>query len=178
MITPLPKMAEPVVAFEPANRFYGDHLSISDEEEWAGPMYCPEPFVLIGYDGQAWRVHETFGPPIPNRTLFSKIVAWIIEAKPTPSLVAREVKPVQFSLDEFKGEVCRRIPGNPNAVFGDETLVGEGLPPGVDIERIGAQLVEKLCANVRAAASITEVIDALLEAQSDGYEWAEGFARA
>lgn len=177
MIRPIPKLAEPVVTFLAASEFYGDHLSITEEEDLAAPWDSSEPFILIGYDGKAWRVQETWGPPLPLTGLFEKFVAWVINAKPSPSLIGREVTPVHFSLEEFKSEVCRRIPGNPGAVLGDEVAAGEGAPRGADIERLVSHLIEKVCAKVQAATSIAGVMDVLLEAQRDGGRWAEEFFR-
>lgn len=178
MIMPIPPLSEPCVAFHAANAFYGDHLDVQEEAEIIEPIYSAEPFVLIGYDGQAWRVRDTLGPPIMPRTLFEKVVAWIVGGEPSPSLVAREVTPVAYSVEEFKREVCRRIPGYPNAVLGDETLAGAGLPKGVDIEVIGAALVAWAQAKVVAADSIAGVIDALLEAQAEAYDQAQALAHA
>lgn len=179
MITPMPKLTAPVVGFYAANAFYGDHLDFWDEDEDHSFRYrYSGPYILIGYDGQAWRIEHFWGAPQSPKKLGDKVFCWVAGIGKERPLEGREVTPIQFSLEEFKSEVCRRIPGNPNAVFNDETLVGEGLPRDVDIERVAAQLVEKACANVRAATSIPDVIDALFTAQSAGYRWAEGFARA
>jgi len=178
MTTPKPDVIAPVVAFQPANKFYGEHLEVWEEEEdFSGSGYPSEPYTVIGYDGQAWRIHEIWGPPMLPRTLFEKVVGWIVGGDPPPSLVGREVTPVRYSLDEFKNEVCRRIPAYPNAVFDDELLAGEALPRGGDLEALTAALIERVSANVRAATSIADAMDAMLFAQRDQYEWAEAFHR-
>jgi hypothetical protein len=177
MITPKPEVVLPVVAFEPATRFHAECLGIWEDDDFSGSDDPSDPYVVIGYDGRAWRIHEFWGPPIPPKTLFEKILTAIFGQDRSPSIVGREVTPIQLSLDDFKSEACRRILAHPNGLFSDELLAGEALPRGGDLEALTAALIERVSANVRAATSIADAMDAMLFAQRDQYEWAEEFHR-
>ena len=177
MITPKPEVMLPLVAFEPATAFHGGCLGIWEDEDFSGSDHPSEPYIVVGYDGQAWRIHEAWGPPVPPKGFFAKALTAIFDVPSFPSLVGREVTQISLSLEDFKGEICRRIPIYPNGVFDDELLVGEGLRRGDDLDGLVSSLVARVCAEVQATTSIADAMDVLLFARRDQHEWAGEFLR-
>jgi hypothetical protein len=164
MIPHYPEVLAPGVSFEPADEFSGEYLTSWEDGERCSSSYSAEPHVLIGYDGQALQIRETWGPPEVPSNIWWKLLVWVAGMGKTPSLVGREIVSVDLSLEDFKSEVCRRIPGNLSEVFNPETLAGEELPRGSEPPPVD-DMIERLRANVQAATTIAGVIDALLDAK-------------
>lgn len=105
---------------------------------------------------RAWRVASVVDLGIIG-SFWERVLRFVLQQ--SMHALSQELVVVEaFSLEQIKKRVCASIQGNPDDWRDDELIAGEAGPP-----RDEQELLDEMCAAVRGAGSLIQLINALYE---------------